>query len=686
MDLSYYGQVIRRRWKLAVLGLLVGILAAVALLQVQPQRATSSVSVNVNPITDNAFSSSRPASDLLVPETEQAMARSTTVVRNVAELSDGDLTAAQVRANMVATLLPDSTVVRIDYTASTPRESADGAVLVAKEYLTYRSAVAEERIDQAVQQLEKRRKPLEASLVDANRAVSAAQTGADRAAAEARLQSVTADLTSVNSQINQLRAISTSGGTIISEPDPQRAVVSPDRAAILVAGVLGGLLLGLVLPFMGNAFDRRVRSAHDVARAGGGGVVATLDQPRAVVPPGDEDADEIRALRERLLAVVVAERPVLVVADVGPADHLPSDVATNLAVLIADSGKATTLLLPNYPDESLAQVVSALGLVEGRYAQGARWFHSRVVASLVVAVPAPDTDRVSAADIVAGLLQDTARRSAVTVVGLAPGSHSIRLTAARLAHQVVLSVAKMSTRAEDLNGVVTELGAVGAPVHGSVLVHSKRVLSADVSLLRTPTSDVVPVAAAQPAEEVPEVATEGATDPGHEQHRAPGAHADEGGHFNPFTSWFARGDHAEHGEHKETSAPVEVESDVASNHVASHDSPVAEAAESEPVQREAVEDEAAEDDAVESEAAEAVDAGAETDGAAADEGEVEQDQESEADGPVDEELVDEELVDEDPSEADPSAAGVADDGPSPDWFGPPSAVGPGGRPLRGDHP
>ncbi|WP_158630582.1 hypothetical protein [Nocardioides daphniae] len=42
VDLSYYGQVIRRRWKLAVLGLLVGILAAVALLQVQPQRATSS--------------------------------------------------------------------------------------------------------------------------------------------------------------------------------------------------------------------------------------------------------------------------------------------------------------------------------------------------------------------------------------------------------------------------------------------------------------------------------------------------------------------------------------------------------------------------------------------------------------------------------------------------------------------
>src|SRR5690606_23626595 len=124
---------------------------------------------------------------------------------------------------------------------------------------------------------------------------------------------------------NQLRAISTSGGTIISHPDPDRAVLSPNRPLMILSGVFGGLLLALVLPFLANALDRRVRDAHDVARAGGGAVVATLTDPEALVPPGDEDADQIRALRERLMAVVTTASPVVVVADIGPRGALPGD-------------------------------------------------------------------------------------------------------------------------------------------------------------------------------------------------------------------------------------------------------------------------------------------------------------------------------------------------------------------------
>lgn len=484
VDLSYYAAVLRRRWKLAAFGLVVGILASVAVLYVQPHRATASALVNVNPIADNAFSSSRPASDLLVPETEQAMARSTEVVTRVSDLSVTTVSPAEVRANMVATLLPESTVLRIDYTAPTAREAADGAALVSQEYLAYRSSVAQERIELAVDQLEKRRKKLNTDLVDANQEAAAAEDGPGKAASESRAQSVQADLTSVNSQVNQLRAISTSGGTIISHPDSDRVAIAPNRPMMLFSGVLGGLLLALVLPFLANAFDRRVRDPHDVARAGGGAVVATLTEPQAVVPAGEEDADQIRALRERLMAVMATSSPVVVVADVGTRASLPGDLAANLAVLVADAGRDTTLLLANYSDEAFGELVASLGLAEGRFVHGARHFHSRVVTSLMVVVPAPAVDRVSNADVVAGLLQDERRRGSVTIVGVAPGGgQSVRLTAARLAHQVVLNVPSVSTRTTELAEVVDALRAVGAPIHGTVLTHGDRVLEGDAALV-----------------------------------------------------------------------------------------------------------------------------------------------------------------------------------------------------------
>lgn len=484
MDLSYYGSVLRRRWKLVLLGILVGVGAAFAVLAVQPERATSWVEVDVNPIADNAFSSSRPASDLLVPETEQAMARSTRVVDNVVAAVGGDLTATEVRANMVATLLADSTVLRIDYTAATAREAADGALLVAQEYLDYRSSVAQERIDQAAEQLGQRRRTLDGELREANQQYARAAPGSPaRAAADARRQSISGDLTSVNSQVNQLRAISTSGGTIISQPDPERAVLSPNRGMTVVSGVLGGLLLGLVLPFVGNVFDRRVRGTHDVTRSGAGPVVATLEDPTATVPAELDEADQLRALRERLLAAGASSQAVVAVTDLGTRTGGPTDVAANLAVAFADAGKETTLVLAGYPTVSFAQVVEALDLVETGYGHHSRYFHSRLVDSLTVVVPAPRAARVSDADMVATLLLK-ARRSAVTVVGVpAGGGQSVRLTAARLADHVVLAVAAASTKLEELSGVVTEFRAVGAVVHGTVLVPASRVLQGDPSVV-----------------------------------------------------------------------------------------------------------------------------------------------------------------------------------------------------------
>lgn len=479
MELSHYLTILRRRSRFVVAGVLLGVVVAGALVLLLPPRVTAGTQVNVNLISANAFNSQRPASDLLDMQTEEAMARSTAVMSAVADDLGGQWTKASVRRATSASLLPDGTVVRVEFTGSDAREAVDGASLVAEQYLAYRSAQAQERVDVASERLSERRELLTGQLRGANRRVAQAPQGSpEQMSEEMARQAITEELSAVTAQINELRAVNTSGGTVLTEADPQQVVTSPNRQLILASGLLGGTLLGLVLAFVANVLDRRVRDPYDVMGAGGGVTVARLHDPVASIPATGTDADDVRAVRERLLAAVTTPRPVLTVIDVGERGRAPSDVAPNLALALADSGMTTDLVLADHPPAALAQVVTALGLSEVEPTFNARRF--RGASALTVVVPSVGENRVFTADVVTDLLADPARRAEVTVVGVAQAAGpAVRLSAARSCDQVVLVVEEMATRIDDLAGVATDLRAVWAQLHGTVLVPRGRHLAAD---------------------------------------------------------------------------------------------------------------------------------------------------------------------------------------------------------------
>src|SRR5690606_24346926 len=170
----------------------------------------------------------------------------------------------------------DGTVLRIEFTAPGAGDAADGATLVAEEYLTYRSDLAQDRVDVASQRLEGRRNTLNRQLARANVRASNANEGAERISEEMSRQAISDELSAVTSQLNELRAVDTSGGTVLTEADSRQVQVSPNRPLILGSGLFGGALLGLVLAFIANVLDRRVRDSYDVFGAGGGISVARL--------------------------------------------------------------------------------------------------------------------------------------------------------------------------------------------------------------------------------------------------------------------------------------------------------------------------------------------------------------------------------------------------------------------------
>lgn len=502
VELSHYATVVRRRWRFVVAGILLGVVLSTALVLFLPTRATATTQVNVNLISSNAFNSQRPASDLIDMQTEQSMARSTSVTSAVAEeLGDG-WTKASVRAATEATLLPDGTVLRVEFTAGDAVTAANGAALVAEKYLQYRSDQAQGRVDVASERLTVRRNTLNKQLAQANvKVAEAPEVGASRIAAEMERQGIADELSSVTSQLNELRAVDTSGGTVLMEADPQQVASSPNRPLILASGLFGGALLGLVLAFVANVLDRRVRDSYDVFGAGGGITVARLEGEVATVPAAGDDADALRAVRERLLSTAAGNRTVFSVVDVGDRAARPSDVAANLAVALADSGMTTDLVLADLPDDALRTVLAALEVHEVEPAGAVRRFRGGFDLSLTVLVPAPGHQRLSTADIVSDLLSDGVRSADVTVVAVAQAAGpAVRLSAGRACDQVLLVAEEMATRIDDLAQAVTDLLAVQAVIHGTVLVPRGRQLGGVRASDPVPAAPVsAPVIAPVPA-------------------------------------------------------------------------------------------------------------------------------------------------------------------------------------------
>ncbi|WP_227486898.1 hypothetical protein [Nocardioides malaquae] len=471
VELSHYVTVVRRRWRYVAAGVAAGIVVAASLVLFLPATATAATLVNVNLISSNAFNSQRPASDLIDMQTEQAAARSTSVMSAVAEGLGSGWTDASVRAATSATLLPDGTVLRIEFTAPQASDAALGSTLVAEEYLAYRSELAQDRVDVAAQRLVERRNALNRQLARANARVSQAPQGAERISEEMARQGIADELSAVTTQLNEIRAVDTSGGTIFTEADAKQVQVSPNRPLILGSGLFGGALLGLVLAFVANVLDRRVRDSYDVYGAGGGISVARLGEPSPRLPAEGEDAESLRAVRERLLSAVPSHRPVISVIDVGEAGGMPSDVAANLAVALADSGMSTDLVLAGHPNQVLQEILTSLQAVEVDGVGAARRFRSGAGSALTVLVPEQGHQRLSTADIVSDLLADAVRDAEATVVGVAQtAGPAVRLSAGRASHQVLLVVEEMTTRIDDLAQVATDLVAVQATIHGTVLV------------------------------------------------------------------------------------------------------------------------------------------------------------------------------------------------------------------------
>lgn len=472
IGLENYVFVLKRQWRVIAAVTALGALAAGGFLLVAPQRVTATTTINLNVITTEPFSAQKAASGLLDDATETAIARSHVVASRASDLLHGALSASEIRGASTVATSSGAAVVTVDFESDNAAEAIKGADAVAAAYLAFRSEQAEQRIGVMVDNLTERIDALNVTLGEANQALSTADVNsAAYAQATTQRQQILTELDGLLSQRNGLQSVDTTGGIVLSAAEDNELEYAPGRTITLLTGLAAGFVLGIVLAFVWNRFDNRLRTAREIARALGAPVYAAIDARREDVPARGRSADALRVTRERLLVDIYLGTTVLVL-DATHGEE-PSPTSINLAVVTAQAGHDVRLIIPEASSELRARLRTALDL--GKASGGVAV--SRSVPSLSVFHPTDRGDESQGDLLLTSQTHkaiENADEESLTFLVLTAAAHPASiLSGLRVAQSVVVVTRERDTTAVDTRWIREEADAIETPILGAVVERSQ---------------------------------------------------------------------------------------------------------------------------------------------------------------------------------------------------------------------
>jgi capsular polysaccharide biosynthesis protein/MinD-like ATPase involved in chromosome partitioning or flagellar assembly len=491
LQLIDYAGVLRRRWWLILVITVAGTLAGAGYLQAAHKvyTATASVYVTATSGTTNQVANGRTTGAVNL-DTQAQVVQSSAVAQAAAKLMHATDTVPQLLGRVSVAVPANSQVLAISCQASTPDKAASCAQSFAQAYLSYSSAATTASVNSQISVLQSKINGLQSA--SAKLTVAAANlplNSSQRATAEEQLKSDHSQLSSLNSQVAQLTAAlaNPSGGSIISNALPPSKPSSPKPLLIVPSGLLAGLLIGLVLAFLTDRRQRRIRRPQDVTRADvpvlmslparGPAPELTLAAPRS--PLGREFSE----LAHVLTGAMGVGRHVILVSGIirGQGASL---VAANLAAALSRNQPDVTLVCADLEGSVIPDMVglpSEPGLTDvlagGELADDAG---RRLATAPRLRVISPGSDAgLDAEDIrqdaMERMLDDLRTDSRwVVVEGPAVTSRPDVSTLAHLADAAVLVAEVPRTRSDQLLDGVEHLGKMGAPVLGVALLPAPR--------------------------------------------------------------------------------------------------------------------------------------------------------------------------------------------------------------------
>ena len=365
VELRDYLRVFRRQLALIVAITLLGAAAAAAYTFRRTPVYESSASVLVRAITTNAFDPGSRVDQQLNMFNQRQLAQSEPVAALAAKTLQTTATPAQLLEHVNVDVPANSQILRVKYQDTVPLTAQRGADAFAKAYLVSREADARAQATTSQKSLQKdiARFQKQASAAEKQIADPDADS-ATRQAAQAKLAAANNRLDQLLSQLSGFQSLDFTPGTVIAAAGLPATPASPNNRLDIGIGLLVGLFLGVVLAFVRDRTDDRLRGREDLAERLDRPVLATIPPLSKRVrqegklrwkrrsrnslvtleQPNSPAAEAYRTLRTRMarLASQLDINSVMVVsAGVGEGK---STTAANLAVVLAETGKDVLLV------------------------------------------------------------------------------------------------------------------------------------------------------------------------------------------------------------------------------------------------------------------------------------------------------------------------------------------------------
>lgn len=523
-DLARYWEVPRRRWRVVAAVTLVGVVGVVAYTQLAPRSYTGTAVVTIDAISSTPFDQTKSVDQLVSPSTEAQVAASDPVAVAAAKMVKPAGVPSAMQGNLSVGSTSGTATLTFTYKTDGAPAAAAGANAFARAYLAYRR-------DQAVAQQQQQLAAIKSTLANLNIELAAANgTAASGNPGSALVQAAIASRAQLGQQIadlstkqNDLATMPITPGAIARQATPPTSPTWPKRKLLLAGGALLSLLLGLVLAFVRDRLDGRIRGRRDLETAGAGAVLAEIPRRRqrraapriaAVDAPEGAESEGYRRLHATLLHALRAhERTVIAVVGecrLGDANGPAANIAVNLAL----AGNPVALVLPSCSDATIEGFSASLQLarpdadlpdvlagapISRAIANSARVTDLAVIYGRAAADAGQSLLAGKRLDALIAQLRE--RGGYVVLDGSAPLNRSQAVALATLADAVIVVAEARSTQRAMVASLAEELAQVGDLPVGCALIRSPRAGDERSSRRRLARPDVRAAAPQRPLDE-----------------------------------------------------------------------------------------------------------------------------------------------------------------------------------------
>lgn len=345
-----YLQVLKRRWGIIVLVVLVAAVSAgVVTLRMKPTYQAAA-QVSVAPFFTPSTSGGDPIlEDPSLLQTDVQLIESD-VVLSLAAQALGLKSASQLRGAITASSLNGTQILEVQATAGNGKTAAAWAEAAAKAFISFQR-------DQAIAQVTATGADISAKLTAAKAALAALNASGTSAASATAVQALQDQITSLEGQQAQLpgmNAITGGVGSIVEDASVPTLPTGPKKKQNVALGAVVGLLLAVGLVLLIESLDDRIRSGDEVEKIAKTPILGSVPFTRELTKPSEAAAlvhnptspigEAYRSLRTnlRFLSVENPLQTLLVTSSVKGEGK--STTAANLAAAFAVSGVRTILV------------------------------------------------------------------------------------------------------------------------------------------------------------------------------------------------------------------------------------------------------------------------------------------------------------------------------------------------------